>query len=271
MSNAATIQRTDIQRFMGVSAIKDGKEDAFLHAFAEGSEELRRRLNALSADACSMFRLGRYVFLYAEFGAGAGSAAQGFGASIESGVLPEIGAQSAIAAAERAAVDPDPARTGAESLWSEELRALLEPWPSLLGGETEYVQRLNDIFHDDVPMDDVPWRRPDWKPTRRQGKLARLKPDMYASYVFLHYQLQEELPRGFSKYYTIGSFGPYIFSYEEQPSTVEPKRSGRLSTAETPGDWHAVMHPHFEPWPGSSGDDQLWREMEALFHLVEQE
>ena len=132
--------------------------------------------------------------------------------------------------------------------------------------------RLNDIFHDDVQTDDVPWRRPDWKPARRAGKLARLKPEMYASYVFLHYQLQEEQPRLFSKYYTIGSFGPYIFSYDELPGIVEPPRAGRLDTKRTPADWPAAMLPHFEPWgPEVSEGEQLWRETESLFHLETRE
>ena len=56
-----------IVRFMGVSAIKRGEEAAFLQALAECRGELTELLGELRAGACSLFRQGRYVFLYAEF------------------------------------------------------------------------------------------------------------------------------------------------------------------------------------------------------------
>ncbi|PRX61505.1 hypothetical protein B0G52_12524 [Cohnella sp. SGD-V74] len=147
--------------------------------------------------------------------------------------------------------------------WNEEIERLLEPWP---GGESgdRFEVRLNDIFHDDEPSEDVPWRRPGYEPRQRVGSLARLKPEQYASYVFLHYQLQEEKPRGFSKYYIIGSFERFIFSYQELPAQVEPPRKGLLATANTPQDWHGAMEPHFEPWADTAEEERIWRELEEI-------
>ncbi|MBM7567146.1 hypothetical protein [Paenibacillus sacheonensis] len=239
-------------RFMGVSAIKQGREEAFLPALEAVRGELRTQLVSMGAAACSLFRLGRYLFLYAE--------------------LPEqqSGGPNATAAgtALPQSAEPDSALLQAERLWDMTgLRPLLDAWPSLQA-EASFVLRMNDIFHDDVPMDDVPWRRPDWKPAQRHGKLARLKPAMYSSYVYLHYQLQEELPRKFNKYYMIGSFGAYIFSYAESPGLVEPSRAGLLDSKQTPSDWPAAMLPHFEPWgPEVSEEEQLWRDLQPLFHF----
>lgn len=146
--------------------------------------------------------------------------------------------------------------------WSERARALLEPWPGLT--ESRYAIPLNDIYHDDEPSEDVPWRRSGYQPDLRVGSITRLRPDMYASYVFLHYQLQEEKPRQFNKYYMIGSFEQYLFSYQELPEIVEKPRRGKLTTEHSPQNWSAVMQPHFEPWPDTVEDndeEDIWRKL----------
>ncbi|WP_143069301.1 hypothetical protein [Paenibacillus sp. OV219] len=50
------------------------------------------------------------------------------------------------------------------SIWSEALSTLLQAWPALdAGAAGTYELCMNDIFHDDCPMDDVPWRRPGYR------------------------------------------------------------------------------------------------------------
>lgn len=224
-----------IERFMWVSAIKPGMEEGFVQQLAAQQELLQSSLGERGAIVCSVFREGSYLFTYLE---------QAIGESVEriSGIWTELGAGT--------------------------LTSLLQAWPSLDGGAMAYELRMNDIFHDDEPMvDEVPWRRAGYRAEQRVGSLARLKPEKYCSYVFLHYQLQEEQPRLFSKYYTIGSFERYIFSYNELPSIVEPSRSGQLSTTNTPPDWGVAMEPHFEPWTAKPEAERLWCVMEELFHL----
>ncbi|WP_308637460.1 hypothetical protein [Paenibacillus silvisoli] len=225
---------SNVNRYMWVSAIKSGMEEAFAVELAGAGVQLRKRLLEQGVQTCSVFREGRYLFTYLEADCDIGS-----GAAAEAEV---------------------------DSLWSwdERLSALLESWPGIGREQNAYELRMNDIFHDDVPTEDVPWRRPGYTPTQRVGSLARLKPEQYASYVFLHYQLQEEQPRLFNKYYIIGSFGEYIFSYHELPAIVEPARKGLLATKETPPDWGVAMAPHFDPWPDLQ---EPWRVMEELFSM----
>lgn len=215
---------------MWVSALKPGMEEAFVQELKEQREQLQVRLHKQGALVYSVFREGSYLFTYLEQAA--------------DGREKQIGC-----------------------IWNVALTALLQAWPALEGEAAgTYEMRMNDIFHDDCPMDDVPWRRPGYRAEQRVGSLARLKPDKYSSYVFLHYQLQEEKPRLFNKYYTIGSFGRYIFSYQELPSQVEQARIGQLSTKNSPLNWGEVMEPHFEPWTEKPDAERLWCVLEELFH-----
>ncbi|AZN39246.1 hypothetical protein [Paenibacillus albus] len=222
--------RQNIERFMWVSALKPSMEEAFVQELNEQREQLQISLQKQGVLVCSVFREGSYLFTYME--------QEGEG------------------------------RIGG-SLWNEALTPMLQGWPVLAldGGPAEtYEMRMNDIFHDDCEVGDVPWRRPGYRAERRVGSLARLRPDLYSSYVFLHYQLQEEKPRQFNKYYTIGSFGSYIFSYQELPAVVEPPRIGQISTKNSPINWGEVMEPHFEPWTEKLDAERLWCVLEELFH-----
>lgn len=148
--------------------------------------------------------------------------------------------------------------------WPDSYRSMLEEWPGAAGNRL--ATPLLDIFHDGVPADPVSWRG-GRRVDKRAGSMARLKPEMAASYIFYHYQLQEEHPEGFNKTYTIGANGTFLFSYSEYPaavSEVKPRRS--LSTNNTPlAQWHEVMLPHFDPWPGYPEEERLWRPMERIF------
>lgn len=118
---------------------------------------------------------------------------------------------------------------------------------------------LPDIYHDGMPGDGPHWRAPDYTPQRRVGSLARLKPDMYCSYVYYHFLRQEEQPHGFNKYYIIGAHENLIFSYQEWPSTVDtPKPQGSMTTNLTPTNWQELMHQHFDLWTDQPADSQEW-------------
>jgi hypothetical protein len=148
-------------------------------------------------------------------------------------------------------------------------------WPTVYG---EWLERwpgqdkpalsvpMLDIYHDGVPTDAASWR--DGRHVeRRIGSIARLEPDMAASYIFYHYQLQEEKPESFNKTYIIGAHGPFLFSYHELPATVcESKKQGLLSTNHSPAgqDWHVVMRPHFRTWENVSENEVIWKQMEQL-------
>jgi len=143
------------------------------------------------------------------------------------------------------------------------LRAMLAPWP----GEQRprIAAPMNDIFHDGVPVDWASWRK-GRVVERRVGSLARLKPEQYASYVFYHYQLQEEQPEKFNQTYIIGSHERLIFSYQELPSSLSGRpRRGKLDTNRTPDGWQDVMDPHFEPWTDTPASERIWRELECVF------
>lgn len=150
---------------------------------------------------------------------------------------------------------------------SELARQFLQMWPSLSGPKPAVL--MMDVFHDGEPASMEEWRgrRP---VERRVGSLARLKPEMYSSYIYYHYQMQEERPSGFNQTYIIGAHENMLFSYFELPASLEdPKREARLKTNHTPQDWHVVMLPHFIPWEqqGEAGEaiSALWLELKQIY------
>jgi hypothetical protein len=135
---------------------------------------------------------------------------------------------------------------------------LLTPWPD--GGALRHFVPMLDIFHCGEPLSLEYWRRK--QPVERyEGKVIRLRPEKVASYIFYHYQMQEEKPGSFDKYGIIGIHENLLFFYLEKPFVLEsPPKPGSLSTKNTPDNWHEVMFPHFQPWVDSAGVDDLWRD-----------
>jgi hypothetical protein len=150
--------------------------------------------------------------------------------------------------------------------WSADVAPWFHLSPSLYGMRN--VIRMSDIFHDGVPMDVTGWRK-ERAIEQRVGSLARIRSDQLASYVFYHYQLQEEVPESFNKTYTIGLQDQLIFSYYELPAVVcEPRPKGKLqSQFSSLQNWQEVMDPHFEMWPTSEGGWVPWLTMEHLCTL----
>lgn len=152
--------------------------------------------------------------------------------------------------------------------WPVSYDRYLEKWPIEPDRSSEMLHRLSipmiDVFHDGLPVDADSWEgsRPG---SERIGSIAKLKPEMVSSYIFYHYQKQEETPDSFNSSYMIGSMGRLLFSYHESPSwTSTTKRQGLLSTKLSPSNWHEVMLPHFELWEEEQAGQQIWRKMERL-------
>lgn len=103
---------------------------------------------------------------------------------------------------------------------------------------------------------------------RQVGRVAHLKPEMVASYVYYHYQLQEEHAFHGPKYEIIGIHENLLFGYQEFPAIIEePILPKKLATSGTPEDWNeSRMDLHFQPWP----DGHLYfKPIETLFSFQE--
>ena len=143
---------------------------------------------------------------------------------------------------------------------------LLANWPG--SDQPRCFAPMMDIFHCLAPESIAHWRRK--QPIERVGlRLARLKPEMGSSYIFYHYQLQEEQPGSFDKYGIISLHENLICFYQEHPAIVEePRRTGKLTTTNTPPDWHTVMFPHFDLWHDAQPGQEIWRETELVLYQM---
>ena len=143
------------------------------------------------------------------------------------------------------------------------LAALLEPWP---GEEAKrrWVPMM-DVFHFNRPASVEHWRRK--QPVGKYlGKVGRIWPEKVASYVYYHYQLQEEQGFPGSKYQFIGLYENMLFLYDELPQVREPLVHEKgLKTTGTPANWEdSRMDLHFIPWPDGI---RYNREIELVFAL----
>lgn len=144
-----------------------------------------------------------------------------------------------------------------------EPEGFLEAWPG-----KDRVRKwipMIDVFHFNEPVNAEHWRRKS-PVERRIGKVAHLKPEMAASYIYYHYQLQEE--RGFpgDKYEIIAIHEDLLFGYFEQPEVIEePLIPKKLFTSGTPEDWQdARMDLHFNPWEDGT---VFFKEIDMIFEI----
>lgn len=203
-------------------------------------------MRAAGVSALSVFGGDGHWFLYAETKSEA-EAQQGSGRGDGQGSGEE---------GECSAFEPERFFSGAESV--------LAAWP----GKPEHrlFVPMADIFHYQRPANKEHWRRK--SASESFGRVARLKPDKVSSYVFYHYQYQEEKPGDGDKYGIIGLHGNLLFFYAERPSTVEaPPYEGALNTRNTSEDWGAVMQPHFIEWQGAGDGQRVWMNLERAFDL----
>ncbi len=143
------------------------------------------------------------------------------------------------------------------------LNDLLEDWPGAAAPRC-WVPMM-DIFHYSRPLSIEHWRR-GAAPQECTGRIIYLRPEMVSSYIFYHFQLQEEKPGALgSKYGLISQHENLLFFYMEKPDVAESESyTGHLKTQNTPPNWGEVMDPHFQPWPDEEGE-RLWRPIECIF------
>lgn len=125
------------------------------------------------------------------------------------------------------------------------LNHCLEQWPG--NGKARGWVPMMDIFHYNQPVSAEHWSRKE-PVLQRCAKIARLKEEMYSSYIFYHYQFQEEKPAvAGNKYRIIAAHENLLFSYHEMPAIIENPAlyKGKLGTNNTPSNWAALMEPHF--------------------------
>lgn len=143
------------------------------------------------------------------------------------------------------------------------LTPYLVNWPSQ--DEPRKWVPMIDVFHFNTPADQEHWRRKE-PVERRVGRIAHLKPEMMSSYIYYHYQLQEEHAFFGPKYEIIAMHENMLFGYQEFPAVVEePIVPKKLQTSGTPANWSdSQMDLHFQPWE----DGHLYfKPIETLFAL----
>lgn len=134
-------------------------------------------------------------------------------------------------------------------------------------GDRKFVSML-DIFHDAIPRVESVWREPG-APITSLASIVYLRPEKYCSYVFYHFQLQEEGLRKFNKRYIIGALENCLFSYQELPAVIDTTNHDRvLHTNVSPENWVELMGEHFQPWPEGLDIEKPWKSMEEIFSYV---
>lgn len=124
---------------------------------------------------------------------------------------------------------------------------LLEDWPGKMNMR-KWIPMI-DVFHFNEPASYEHWKRK--QPVESQvGRVAHLKPEMISSYIYYHYQLQEERAFIGDKYEIIAMNDNLLFGYQEFPKVVEePELPKKLNTSGTPENWNdSRMDLHFQPW-----------------------
>lgn len=141
---------------------------------------------------------------------------------------------------------------------------LLEKWP---GEEVRYWVPMVDIYHCCEPINAQYWKRKE--PVKNvHARINRLRPEMLSSYIFFHYQYQEEKPGDFGKYPAIYLYDNLMFFYTEEPDGPEKTPySGKLNTTNTPGQWQELMKKHFYPWEDDPGLNNPWKEIDLILYL----
>ncbi len=140
---------------------------------------------------------------------------------------------------------------------------LLCTWPGKI--QIRKSVPMMDIFHDGIPRTDAVWRASD-VPRKSIGSIIYLRPEKYCSYVFYHFQLQEEGLRKFNKYYLIGAHENCLFSYQEVPAEIDSSNIGSiLTTNNSPENWAELMGQHFQPWQEEAGIEIAWKAMDEIY------
>jgi L-rhamnose mutarotase len=141
--------------------------------------------------------------------------------------------------------------------------SLLEEWPGK--AEKRKWIPMVDVFHFNEPVSVEHWKRKS-PVEKRVGMVAHLRPEMIASYIYYHYQLQEERAFLGDKYELISLHENLLFGYLERPEIVEePLTPKKLNTSGTPANWlDSRMDLHFIPWEDG---DPYFKDIELIFSV----
>lgn len=109
-------------------------------------------------------------------------------------------------------------------------------------------ENMSEIFHYSMPQNDDSWKRTQEKTPRL--RINFVKHGKIASYIYYHFQYQEEYPCDGDKYGVIYHSTDMLVFYTEDPIEFAPKYKGLLDTKNSPlGDaWDNLMeNEHFDP------------------------
>jgi hypothetical protein len=152
-----------------------------------------------------------------------------------------------------------------EELFSP-MDCFLDNWPGQTL-ERKWI-RMMDIYHCVEPTSVEHWRRK--VPVKAiTARLMTLRPEMLSSYIFYHWQYQEERPGSWCKYCSIYLHENLTIMFNEEPDPSEvPPYKGKLDTSNTPDNWNELMFAHCLPWDDVKDEKQkMWRETELLWSL----
>ncbi|MGG3308078.1 hypothetical protein ABER23_11675 [Paenibacillus lautus] len=153
-----------------------------------------------------------------------------------------------------------------EKVLPESLLPRAEAWLAVWPGRDPGRRwaSMADIFHYQAPVSEQHWVRTN-DHSVPYGRIAQLKPEEVSSYVYYHYQYQEERPGDGDKFGIIGMHENLLFFYSELPATLDSAPyEGKLKTTLRPDDWAAVMEPHFMKWEGAPDGQEIWRELKLV-------
>ena len=207
-----------------------------------------------------------YRLVYtAQLGSGVGK--EDLGNAMNAAVLPDhIVSASVMTWRERVFLyyeSKDDSEITPEQLWGD-LSGLLEAWPG--EAEKRYWIRMYDIFHYNRPVDDTDWMR--HVPSKPFGMLMKIRPEMLASYIFYHHQMQEETPGSGGKHGAIYMHENLLFHYLEDNDPSDGLCfKGKLDTHNTPSNcWGELMEQHFAPWPDTDPPIQWRKDVDLIYH-----
>ena len=120
-------------------------------------------------------------------------------------------------------------------------------------------ERMAEIFHYCEAISPEQWARKE-ENKKPWVRVNSLKYDKISSYIFYHYQYQEEDPAGGDKYGIIFLSGNLMIFYCETPTEyADPKPEGKVLPKVIP-DWGALMDQHF----GDELTGRKWVNIEQL-------
>ncbi len=199
---------------------REAHEERIAQAFAECQAEMEKAYGERRLLTASLYRYGRFLFLYTE---GLGEAAA------PEKMFPAMG-------------------------------AVLQPWPPSMeeAGEDRLWACMRPYYFHAVPDNGGEWMQ-GRKPAQRRGRIALLSPGRWQSYLEHHLALMREGLIEGDKYHLISIHENVLFSYFEEPKTMTNLQKKPNSRSRALEEWlRTDPESHFARFaPGQgAGPDQ---------------